>query len=223
MNIKKYLAKKLIKPVLKLHSFHYHMAARLAILLDDNGIHPKHRIMRYKEWFLEQIDKNWIILDVGCNTGMMPYLFSEKAKFVYGIEIAENLIREAKRKRQNDNIEYICADATLFDFKDIKIDCVTLSNVLEHIENREEFLHKLVQNILWNNNDDKRLLIRVPMINREWIVLYKKELGIDYRLDSTHFTEYTLEQLEDELSGANIQIISHEIKFGEIYAVCKSC
>jgi len=37
------------------------------------------------------------------------------------------------------------------------------------------------------------------MINRDWITLYKKELGVEWRLDKTHYIEYTLESFEKEL------------------------
>jgi len=67
-----------------------------------------------------------------------------------------------------------------------------LSNILEHIENRVKFLNKI-------KNLAPKILIRVPMINRDWITLYKKELGVEWRLDKTHYIEYTLESFEKEL------------------------
>jgi hypothetical protein len=47
------------------------------------------------------------------------------------------------------------------------------------------------------------------------------ELDLDYRLDKTHFIEYTLESFLGELERSNIEIISYHIQWGEIYAVCK--
>ncbi len=205
--------------VLNLHSKTYILSGLISSTL-NNGIHPKHRILKYKEWFLDNIQKDWVVLDVGCNTGMMPELMSKKARFVYGIEIDEKLIKEARKNRQRDNVEFILADATTFDYSQIKaIDCVTLSNVLEHIDARVDFLKKLIKQIKWN--DKKRFLIRVPMVDRDWITIYKKELGLEYRLDRTHFVEYTYEQFEKELNQAGIRIVNYHIRFGEIYAVCE--
>lgn len=59
------------------------------------------------------------------------------------------------------------------------------------------------------------------MFNRDWITLYKKELGIEWRLDKTHYVEYTMETFQDEMKNAGLKIESHEIKFGEIYALCR--
>jgi predicted RNA methylase len=209
-----------IRPVLKLHSLCYEVASFMVIQL-EGGTHPKHRIMRYKEWFLDNINKDDVILDIGCNTGQMSNLISQKAEFVYGIDIEPRLIVEAKTN-QRDNIEFICADATTYDYANCRpISCITLSNVLEHIEYRVDFLKSLIKGVPWSNELDKTLLIRVPMIDRDWITIYKNEIGIDSRLDKSHFVEYTFDEFQNELIQSDIEILSYRIKFGEIYAICQ--
>ena len=217
----KIIASFLIKHVLRIHSLSYKLSGLLASVI-QNGVHPKHLIMRYKEWFVDNINNNDTVLDIGCKNGMMVNLMSSKANFVYGIDIEEKYIEIANRERSNTNINYAVGDATNYDYKKFKpITVVTLSNVLEHIKYREKFLKKLIKQIPWKNKNNKKFLIRVPMINREWIVIYKKNLGLDYRLDNTHYIEYTFEQFEDELNKCNIEILSYDIRFGEIYSVCK--
>jgi len=212
----------LIRVILRLHSECYKWAGRFATVLND-GIHPKHRILRYKQWFLENIDQGWTVLDVGSDTGLLAGLLAKKAGFVYGIEIDLDCVAIAKSQCAGDNIEYVCADATTYDYSHCpQVDCVILSNVLEHIEGRIELLKKLVCQVKWARENQKRFLIRVPMIDREWIVLYKKELGLDSRLDGSHYVEYTLEQFRDELTQAKIGIKQVDIRFGEIYAVCEA-
>ena len=214
------VSKLLIKPILILHGVCYKLASNISIEI-NGGIHPKHKITKYKEWFLNNIKIDDVILDVGCNTGIMPQFISKKAKFVYGIEIEKKHIEFARNHRQQDNIEFICADAIFYDYSKCQpINIVTLSNVLEHIDNRVSFLKTLVKKINWK--DQKILLIRAPMIDMDWITLYKKEIGIDYRLDSTHFIEYTFKGFQDELNQSQIEIVSFQIRFGEIYAICKA-
>jgi len=96
-----------------------------------------------------------------------------------------------------------------------------LSNVLEHIEHRVIFLKKIIKQIPWGTKSNKVILIRVPMIDRDWISVYKKQVGVEYRLDKTHYTEYTYSQLKDELSKSNIIITNSHVRFGELYAICK--
>jgi len=189
----------------------------------NSGVHPKHNIILYEKWFANNISKNDIVLDIGCNTGMMVGRLSEKAEYVYGIEINERLVNEAKFKIQKNNVEFICSDATVYDYsKCSDITIVTLSNVLEHIEYRVDFLLKIIEQIPWSSKDRKKLLIRVPMVDRDWITIYKKQIGVEYRLDNTHYTEYTYLQFKDELNKSDIKIVSYHIQFGELYAVCEA-
>ena len=60
------------------------------------------------------------------------------------------------------------------------------------------------------------------MIDRDWISIHKKEIGVEYRLDKTHFTEYTFLQFKDELDKSDIEITNYHIQFGELYAACKA-
>jgi SAM-dependent methyltransferase len=220
--LNKTIATLLIKPVLFLHSYCYKWAGRFAIVLND-GVHPKHRILKYKEWFLDNVSEDWTILDFGCNTGMLPFMLAEKAAFVYGIEINEEYVSIARTRYARDNIEYICADATNYDYSSCRpIDCVTLSNVLEHIEHRVDFLKRIIHQVNWAREEQKRFLFRVPQIDREWLVLYKKEIGVEYRLDPTHYVEYTLESFTKEMNEAGIRIINADTHFAEIYAVCEA-
>jgi len=220
--LSKTVAKRIIRPILWCHSQCYKWAGRYAVILDD-GVHPKHRLTKYKEWFVDHIERGWTILDVGCDTGAMPELFAQKAAFVYGIEINKDRVAAAKAECSRPNIDYICADAITYNYDLSRpIDCITMSNVLEHIEHRVEFLRRLACVVKWADENNKRFLFRVPAIDREWIVLYKKELGVDYRLDPTHHVEYTLEHFEQELNQAGLAIRKVKACFGEIYAVCQA-
>lgn len=216
------LARVLLKPVLRLHSLFYKLSGDMAVAASPAGQHPKHGILKYKEWFLDHIREDWTVVDIGCNTGAVPYLLAQKARQVIGIEINGKLLREAREKRSRPNIQYIEADATKHELAGQQADCITLSNVLEHIEKRVDFLVKIVAQLHWRDSAEKRLLIRVPVIERDWISVFKKEMGVDYRLDPTHFTEYTVEQFRGEMRDAGIEILELERRFDEIYAVCRA-
>ena len=220
--LSKSAAARLIRPILRLHSWCYRWAGKLAVVL-NGGVHPKHRILCYKEWFVDNIEPGWTVLDIGCNTGMLVSMLSEKAAFVYGVEINPEHIRVAESQRVKDNIEYICADAVTHDYRGCRpIDCVTLSNVLEHVDHRVDFLRRLVRQLRWADENHKRFLVRVPLIDREWIVFYKRELGLNWRLDPSHCIEYTLEEFTEELREAGVMTRRVHIRFGEIYAVCEA-
>lgn len=201
----------LLKLILRIHSASYRLAGSLAKDLEKDSLHPKHRIMNYHKYFVDNINENDIVLDIGCGNGALTYDVAKKAKRVMGIDINERNVSIANSKYLRNNLSYICSDA-LKELPDEKYDVIILSNVLEHIEKRVEYLKSL-------KKIAPKFLIRVPMLNRSWIDMYKKELGLEYRLDTSHFIEYTLESLEDELDRAGINILSYSIQFGEIWSV----
>jgi len=191
-------------------NFIYRRISKYAVIL-EKGIHPKHRLMKYHDFFLNNIGPDDTVLDVGCGNGSVAYDIAKKVKSVVGIDIDKDRIGDAKNNFLSDNIEYICGDITRWPFKQ-KFDVIIMSNVLEHVENRIELLKKI--NVLGS-----KFLIRIPMINRNWITLYKKELGIEYRLDKTHYIEYTFDEFKKEMEEADLKISHYSIQFGEIWAV----
>lgn len=216
----KRVAPLVLRWVMRFHNLLYNLAGELAIVT-NGGRHPKHRILGYQEWFCERLEPDWVVLDVGSNAGTMAALLAKKARHVYGIEIVARLNEVARRNHVAANLEFITGDATTFDFSACKpLDCVTLSNVLEHIRERPAFLSMLRQRLPWRDPECCRFLIRVPTIERDWLAPYKKEMGVEYRLDLTHEIEHTREEFMNELAAASLLVESLEVRFGEFYAVC---
>ncbi len=211
--MKKLIYSNLLKFFLKLDNWVYGCISKLVVRL-HNGIHPKHHIIRYEDWFLEQIGPQDCVLDIGSHDGTMCLVLAQKAMKVLGIEIEEPKYRKAIKQNTANNVKFVLGDATSLKLEE-RFNIVTLSNVLEHVDKRVEFLKR----ILIQHRPEK-VLIRVPLITREWLSVYKKSVGIDYRLDPTHFTEYTEEELRSEISAAGLNIKSFEIKFGEAFLVC---
>jgi len=211
--IKIKLISKIIRILLAADNFIYSRISKYAVIV-EKGIHPKHRLMKYHNFFLSNIEPGDVVLDVGCGNGSVAYDVAKKANSVVGIDIDEDKIRDAKKSFLLDNIEYICGDITSWPFKQ-KFDVIIMSNVLEHIENRIKFLKKI-------KGLGRKFLIRLPMINRSWVVLYKEELGVEYRLDKAHHMEYTIESFTGELEEADLRICNYSIQFGEIWAVVEN-
>jgi len=202
--------KVIIKFILRLHTFFYRLSGIFSVKA-EGGVHPKHRLMDYHRFFIDNINLGDNILDIGCGNGFLAYDLAKKAKMVVGIDLDERSIGFAKKRFSASNIKYLVGDA----LKDLPVgdfDAIVLSNVLEHIEDRVKFLKEI-------KTKAKKILIRVPMINRDWITLYKKELGLEWKSDRSHFTEYTLESFKNELEKAGLNLIKYSIQFGEIWAI----
>lgn len=197
---------------LKFSNFLYKLISFLSIKT-EGGIHPKHRLLGYHEFFTNNILGTDSVLDIGCGNGALSYDIAGKAKSVVGIDIEQKNIKEAIKRHSRPNLKYVVGDATK-DLSGEKFDVITLSNVLEHIEHRVLFL-KGIKGL------SAKYLIRVPTFDRDWIPLYKKELGLEWRLDLTHFTEFTKKTFYKEIEEAGYSIESFSVQFGEIWAVVK--
>ncbi|MBI4021830.1 MAG: class I SAM-dependent methyltransferase, partial [Candidatus Andersenbacteria bacterium] len=183
----------------------------IAFFASENALHPKHRLMNYHQFFIDNVRPADTVLDIGCGGGHVAIDVAQTAKEVVGIDISGRYLAAARRYRSQPNLTFVQGDATTYRFGRT-FDVAILSNVLEHLIDRVGFLHHI-------RPLARLFLIRVPMLDRDWIPLLKKELGIEYRLDPTHTIEYTERDFRAELDSAAFIIAKLSIRFGEIYCV----
>lgn len=179
------------------------------------GIHTKHKHIQYHEFFVAHIRRGERVLDVGSGNGFLAYDIASQVPDVrvYGVELSKDNVAFAKKHYQRENLSFVQGDI-LYDMPHEHCDVVTMSNVLEHIEERVVLLKALLATV-----KPQRFIIRVPMFERDWRVPLKKELGVDYRLDPTHCIEYTDEQFVQEMTAAGLRIMQSEYRWGEIWSV----
>jgi 2-polyprenyl-3-methyl-5-hydroxy-6-metoxy-1,4-benzoquinol methylase len=178
----------------------------------DNGLHPKHRLTGYHDFFRKNVGSNESVLDIGCGNGFLTSdIATSTSGRVVGVDKNAANIEFARAHYAAENTEFVCGDVTS-DMRLGEFDVVVLSNVLEHLPDRVRFLQKIQEAAR-----PSEFLIRVPMYEREWMTPLKQELGIEYRLDATHVTEYTQKQLVEELAAAGLTISHLEIKWGEFW------
>ncbi len=214
--VKNILSKLLLRFCLRAYHKLYFVIDKMAVRVHQ-GVHPKKAFLKYEDWFLENISPNSIVIDIGSNNGFLAKHLATKASQVYGIELSQTHIEEANKNNKAENVSFYHGDATVFDYSLLKrADFITLSNVLEHIEDRVSFIKKIIR----ANNDETKFLIRVPTLERDWISPYLKSLNMEYFLDPTHYIEHTEQEIRDELGQAGLSINSLTTKFGEYYLVC---
>jgi 2-polyprenyl-3-methyl-5-hydroxy-6-metoxy-1,4-benzoquinol methylase len=178
-----------------------------------NGIHTKHRHLQYHDFFVSRIHPEERVLDVGCGIGAVAYDVAEKAgAFVVGIDLNPKNIAQASQRYRHPRCRFMTGDA-LKTLPGEHFDVIILSNVLEHLPDRSSFL-KQVNALL----KPSRILIRVPLYERDWRVPLKNELKVEWRLDPTHEVEYTLEGFREEVTAAGLRITHQEVRWGEVWA-----
>ncbi|MBP1690855.1 MAG: glycosyltransferase, partial [Bacteroidetes bacterium] len=151
-----------------------------------NGVHTKHRHTGYHDFFVRRVHQGESVLDVGCGAGAVARDVAERSgATVVGIDLNNENIAAARRMHPHPRVQYAVGNALHVEQMG-STDVIILSNVLEHIAGRPGFLRKLLAHAC-----PKRVLIRVPLFERDWRIPLRQELNVEYRLDSTHETEYT--------------------------------
>ncbi len=198
--------------------FLFEIHRRLLTLISDRasdyegGVHPKHRLMQYHRFFTNRLKSGEKVLDIGSGRGYLAHAMAKTGAHVTGIEISKRNIEISNKLYQSPNLKFILGDAWK-DTPQEKFDTAVMSNVLEHIDDRVGFLRKVQ-----GEAHPSRWLIRVPCFDRDWSVALAQELGLDSRLDETHFIEYTDQIFKKEMTEANLEIKHFEKQWGEIWA-----
>lgn len=179
----------------------------------DRGVHAKHRIIGYHDFFVGRIRPGESVLDIGCGNGAVAHSIATRAgAHVVGIDTDAANIAMARRRFRHADLEFIHGDA-LRDLPPRRFDTIVLSNVLEHLDRRPEFLREVT-----TRSGARRWLIRVPMLDRDWRPLLRKELGMGYFSDPTHVIEYTRGTFEEEMAAASLSIDYLRVNWGEVWA-----
>jgi SAM-dependent methyltransferase len=203
--------KRAMRQLLELHQDTYEGADRGAIAY-DRGVHAKHRLMRYHDFFVERIRPGERVLDVGCGKGELAHDIAVRAgATVVAVDASPWMLEFARERFAHPRVSYVQADASGFVPED-PVDVAVLSNVLEHIGPREQVLRALHERA-----GARRLLVRVPVGDRDWTVPLRRELGLPHFSDPEHKLEYDPELLRVELEAAGWRMGEPILRWGEIW------
>lgn len=180
----------------------------------EGDSHPRHRVTDARTFFVSHVAPGDRVLDVGSAYGHNAAAVAAVASHVTGIEIRPEAAERARREHARANVEYRVG--TLADLRpDERFDVVLLGNVLEHIADRTAFLAAC-------RRHGRRLLVRVPALDRDWMIPYRQELGVRWKLHPDHEVEYTVETLKAELEANGFHVPICYSRFGAIHAVAEA-
>ena len=179
----------------------------------DEGVHAKHRLTRYHDFFVERIRRGECVLDVGCGKGELAHDIAERSgATVIAIDASPWMLEFARARFSHPRVTYVQTDAVDYTPEE-PVDVAVLSNVLEHIAPRVELLRALRERA-----GAQRLLLRVPVEDRDWTVPLRRELGLPHFSDPEHKIEYDQKLLRDELAAAGWEMGEPLLNWGEIWA-----
>jgi SAM-dependent methyltransferase len=186
-------------------------------LAHGNGEHPKHRLMRYHDFFVERTRETDRVLDVGCGYGAVARSIARArpGATIVGLDHDKGRLAQARAADNPPNLSFVEADATR-QVPPGPWDVVVLSNVLEHIADRVGFLKALIA-----TTGAERYLIRVPLFERDWKLPMRREVGANYYSDSDHKIEPMREEFRTETKAAGLAIDEMILIWGEIWCALR--
>jgi len=200
-----------MRQLLQLYDDAYH-GVDLGAIDYDEGVHAKHRLTRYHDFFVDRVNEGERVLDVGCGKGELAYDLATRSKaHVIAVDASPWMLEFARERFSHPNVTFVQADAANYTPGE-PVDVAILSNVLEHIEPRVELLRSLRERA-----GARRLLIRVPARERDWTVPLRQEVGLPHFSDPEHKLEYDPQLLRDELAEAGWQMGEPQLNWGEIW------
>ena len=187
-----------------------------AAIAYDGGVHAKHRLTRYHDFFVERVRPGERVLDVGSGKGELAHdLVVRAGATVVGIDNDPAHLAFARSRFVDERLKFVAGDAAET-LPDGHFDVVVLSNVLEHVERRVELLRRIVE-----STAPQRLLLRVPVLARDWTIPLRQEVGVTYFSDPGHFVEYEPESFRRELAEAGLRVTELIPIWGEIWAAAE--
>jgi len=91
---------------------------KLEILINERalkygeGQHPKHKLMKYHDYFINNIPNDSSVLDIGCGYGAVAINIAKKVKgvVVTGIDNDRDRLNQAKSNNHLKNLSFIFGD-----------------------------------------------------------------------------------------------------------------
>jgi len=91
-----------------------------------------------------KIDVNCTVLDVGCGTGRFPLSLSTIRETIFcALEPSIEMLKQAFVKDKSKRVLWVRGDGQQLPFRDSLFDCVYMTAVIHHIENKEMALREI--------------------------------------------------------------------------------
>lgn len=104
-----------------------------------SALHYRHITAAFADFLVEFGDES-VVADVGCGHGQLSATLAKRLP-VFGVDLSNNMLRAAA----DEGLIPIRADAFALPFRDGVLDGIVSAEVIQHIENLDEFLGEFVR------------------------------------------------------------------------------
>ena len=128
--------------------------------------------------------ENKIVLDIACGNGYGSSLISEKAALVYGVDIDQTTINEAKILYPKKNLNFLTGSADKIPVLDHSVDVVVSFETIEHHDKHDEMMSE-IKRVLKN---DGILIISTP--DKLYYTDYRKKFKNEFHVKELYKDEF---------------------------------
>lgn len=151
-------------------------------------------------WLRTELQEGDLVMDVGCGTGIAVQALHARGVNIRGVETGNAPVLHNTK-------ELVTTGVDLFDLDQHtkeQIKAVLLLDVLEHMQDREAFLHRFSQEL----PNCQTFLITVPA---------RKEIWSNYDVHYGHFLRYNRPTLQRELEAGGLEMLRISYFFNSLY------
>ena len=159
-------------------------------------------------FLLDGVPQSASLLDIGCGKGYIMKQLQTKTNNILGVDYNKEDIDYLAQHLPHPDIKVICDDIFHYmaQLEGVYFDVIVLSHVIEHIDEPEPFLAKLV-------NMAKTFYIEVPDFESNYQNAYREKLGTDLVYsDADHVSEFRRNDLEKMFKELDLQVLGSEFR-----------
>lgn len=95
------------------------------------------------EYIRPYLNRNMNVLELACGSGQLSFNLSKYAKNWIGTDFSEQMILEARKRGENENLTFEVVDATSLSFSDGEFNCVVIANALHIMPEPDEAMREI--------------------------------------------------------------------------------
>ena len=159
-------------------------------------------------FLLDGVPRDCSLLDIGCGKGYIMKQLQTKTNHILGVDYNKEDIEYLSQHLPHPDIKVICDD--IFNYmaklEGVYFDVIVLSHVIEHIDEPEPFLAKLIDKA-------KTFYIEVPDFESNYLNAYREKIGTDLVYsDADHVSEFRRDDLFAMFKRLDLQVLSSEFR-----------
>ncbi|WP_462133600.1 class I SAM-dependent methyltransferase [Peptostreptococcus stomatis] len=104
----------------------------------DKGVYDK-----VCEYIHPYLNRNVNVLELACGSGQLSFNLSKYTKSWIGTNFSEQMILEARKRGEHENLTFEVADATSLSFSDGEFNCVVIANALHIMPEPDEAMREI--------------------------------------------------------------------------------